>query len=281
MEADADADAIDADVLMHDVDEEDVRPRKEDEEEDGEQGEGDEDDGDSDDDDDEDDEDDDDDDDSGDESDGSVSTSTCVFVWAEVDTFPQDIIEVTGSSEATKIASDGVHVKTEPGVDSTTVPDGADATAATGTEPGADQTPNKKKKAKRPRRVSIDEDLPPPPPIPTIRVEVPFPQTGDTLDFNFREIAHEAGYEVINPYHYDYVQTEVQTEEPPTVADSGVDTPAANGNGPPPPRAAPNLQDLMDADPLEMERLAAQFEAKYEDQQPKKKVVKVGNSRRD
>jgi hypothetical protein len=231
--------------------------------------------------DDEDDEDDDDDDDSGDESDGSVSTSTCVFVWAEVDTFPQDIIEVTGSSEATKIASDGVHVKTEPGVDSTTVPDGADATAATGTEPGADQTPNKKKKAKRPRRVSIDEDLPPPPPIPTIRVEVPFPQTGDTLDFNFREIAHEAGYEVINPYHYDYVQTEVQTEEPPTVADSGVDTPAANGNGPPPPRAAPNLQDLMDADPLEMERLAAQFEAKYEDQQPKKKVVKVGNSRRD
>ena len=102
--------------------------------------------------------------------------------------------------------------------------------------------------------------------MPTIRIEVQFGNPGETLDFNFREAAHEAGYAVVNPYHDDYLQT----EEPPTAAETAVDTPTATEAAPS--RGPLSLMDMVnsDMDATEMQRMAAALEAKYD--QPKKKV---------
>lgn len=102
--------------------------------------------------------------------------------------------------------------------------------------------------------------------MPTIRLEVKFDPSGDTLDFNFLTTAALEGYAVVNAWGEDPLQNEqndeaLATEAPTEALIEGTATPADpfGGLG-------------ADASQAEMEEIARRLEAKYDKPTKKSKV---------
>lgn len=162
----------------------------------------------------------------------------------------------------------GTSVKTEP-------VDGGQTADAVGKEQGDEGTEEAvntlvpKKKGKRARRSpSSEEDAPPPPPMPTIRITTEFKPDVETLDWNFLELAAQAGYHVTNAWG----------EEPPAplVGEEGM---ATDTPGEP---EVLGLGDLGRPTPLgmsaddearELEEMARRLEEKYDKPTKTSKVV--------